>query len=52
MISALSYDGQHEAAAKEALMKVTKKVHLQEIGKIAALGSLNTIASVATAATG
>jgi hypothetical protein len=50
--SFLSYNDQHEATAKETPMKVTKKVRLQKIGKIAALGILYTVASVATAAMG
>jgi hypothetical protein len=46
MISALSYDDQHEVTAKETPMKVTKKVRLQKFGKIATLGILSTVASV------
>jgi uncharacterized membrane protein len=54
MASFLSYNDQHEAKAKETPMpkKVTKKVRLRKIGKIAALGILYTVASVATAAMG
>jgi putative Mn2+ efflux pump MntP len=52
MISAFSYDDQHEATAKEAPVKVTKMVRTQKIGKIATLGILNTVASVVAATSG
>ena len=52
MISALSYDDQHEATGKEAPVKVTKMVRMQKIGKIATLGILNTVASVVAATSG
>ena len=52
MISAFSYDDQYEATAKETPMKVTKMVRMQKIGKIAALGILNTVASVVAATSG
>jgi ABC-type Mn2+/Zn2+ transport system ATPase subunit len=52
MISAISYDGQQEARAMEAPMKVTKMVRMQKIGKITMLGILNTVASVVAATSG
>jgi hypothetical protein len=51
-ISALSYDDQREATAKEAPMKVTKMVHMQKIAKLGALGILNTVASIVAATSG
>lgn len=50
-ISAISYD-QQEATAKETPMKATKKVLVWKIAKIAALGILNTAASMVAATLG
>jgi hypothetical protein len=38
VINGFSHDDQHEAMAKEAPMKVTKKARLRKIAKIATLG--------------
>jgi hypothetical protein len=52
MISALSYDDQQGATAKEMPMKATETVRMQKIDKIVMLGILNTVVSVVAAAAG
>lgn len=49
MTVGFSHYDQHEALAKEAPMKVTKRARLRKIAKIVTLGILSTVAGVAVA---